>query len=79
MYGRLWGRAVSEAEGDADGTGEAAAPAADMGHGPGGEVALVGPDKKKKKKNRRGSQAGASHIDGKRLRDGDMVSPGLHP
>ncbi len=48
--------AVSEAVGDADSAGEAAAPAAAIGHSPGGEVVLVGPDKKEKKK--RGPRGG---------------------
>ena len=44
--------AVSEVEGGIDGAGDAAAPAAAIGHGPAGEVVLVGPDKKKKEKPR---------------------------
>ncbi len=48
--------AVSEIEGGIDGVGDAAAPAAAIGPGPGGEVVLVGSDKKKKKK--RGSRGG---------------------
>jgi hypothetical protein len=43
-------RAVSEAEGDADGAGKAAAPAATFGLGHGRDSVLVGLDKKKKKK-----------------------------
>jgi hypothetical protein len=52
--------AVSEVEGGVDGAGEAAAPAAAIGPGPAGDVVLVGPDKTKKKKNRRGSKARVS-------------------
>jgi hypothetical protein len=48
--------AVSEVEGDADGAGETADPAAAIRPGPGGNLVLVGPDKKKKKK--RGPRGG---------------------
>ena len=48
--------AVSEVEGGIDGAGDAAAPAATIGSGPGRDAVLVGPDKKKKKK--RGPRGG---------------------
>ncbi len=48
--------AVSEVEGDVEGVGEAAAPAAAIGPGLGGDQILVGPDKNKKKE--RGSRGG---------------------
>ena len=48
--------AVSEVKVGIDGAGDAAAPAAAIGPGPGRDAGLVGPDKKKKKK--RGPRGG---------------------